>query len=149
MMRRINRFVAAVLLLGAQGPTFAAQHAHVHGLAKLQVAVDGPTLTLVLSSPLDNLLGFEHAPRTAKEKAAAADLTARLGKPETLLVPSPAAGCTVASAKVDAPTLEGHSAAKSAARGTTAAPAHSEKAGHDHGEHSDVTAEYVFRCQRP
>ena len=34
--------------------------AHVHGIATLQVAVDEKTMTLDFSSPLDNLLGFEH-----------------------------------------------------------------------------------------
>jgi hypothetical protein len=45
--------------------------AHVHGLVKLGVAVQGPTVSIELDSPLDNLLGFEHRPRTAAERQAA------------------------------------------------------------------------------
>ena len=44
--------------------------AHVHGVATLQVTQDQDTLSIDLDSPLDNLLGFEHAPRTDKQKQA-------------------------------------------------------------------------------
>ena len=36
--------------------------AHVHGVARIDLAVDGDQLTLSLEMPLDNLVGFEHAP---------------------------------------------------------------------------------------
>ncbi|MGB0128732.1 MAG: DUF2796 domain-containing protein [Rhodocyclaceae bacterium] len=43
-----------------------AQHAHEHGVAKLDVASDGGALAINVESPLDNRVGFEHAPRTDK-----------------------------------------------------------------------------------
>lgn len=46
------------------------QQAHVHGQAKLQVAVEGRTAELILQSPAANLLGFEHKPKNAEQKAA-------------------------------------------------------------------------------
>src|SRR5437879_845104 len=79
-MNRIISVWLGVLAL-MSGLAFAhEQHAHVHGIASLQLAVDGNTLTLDLSSPLDNLLGFEHVPRTDKQKAAVHNMAERLRK---------------------------------------------------------------------
>jgi hypothetical protein len=118
------------LLLAATWHASAiGQHAHVHGSATLQVAVEGRALTLTFLSPLDGLLGFERAPRTAKEKAAAADLMARLRKPEAWFVPTQAASCKLASTRISAPVLEA---------GATAADGHAE-----------LSAEYTYRCEHP
>jgi Protein of unknown function (DUF2796) len=35
-----------------------AAEPHVHGVARLDVAVEGPGLTLMLESPLDSLVGL-------------------------------------------------------------------------------------------
>jgi hypothetical protein len=102
-------------------------HAHVHGVAKLEVAVDGGNVDLRLESPLDNLLGFERAPRNDKERAAVATMRARLNQGETLFAPTAAARCRQVSARVDAPTLDGKAA----------------------GEHADLVAEYRFECAEP
>lgn len=104
--------------------------AHVHGIAKLQVAVDGDILTLGLESPLDNLLGFERMPRSEKQKAAVRDMAERLNKPGALFLPTPAAKCAAVSVKLVSPVLE---------------PA---KKGNDDG-HADLDAEFVFKCAQP
>jgi hypothetical protein len=80
--------------------------AHVHGTASLQVAIDGQTLTLNLETPLENLLGFEHAPRTDKQKAAVRAMSERLNQPADLFSPSPAAQCTSVSVALDSPVLK-------------------------------------------
>jgi hypothetical protein len=80
--------------------------AHVHGTASLQVAIDGQTLTLNLETPLENLLGFEHAPRTDKQKAAVRAMSERLNQPGELFSPSPAAQCTSVSVALDSPVLK-------------------------------------------
>ena len=51
-------------------PAWAAK-AHQHGVARLDVAVEATRVTLYLDTPLDNLLGFERAPRTDAERKAA------------------------------------------------------------------------------
>lgn len=114
-------------------PLLAQAHepgAHTHGAAKLQIAVDGNILTLDFESPLDNLLGFEHLPRSEKQKAAVRAMAERLNQPETLFLPTPAASCTPVSAKLESPVLE---AAKKA----------------DGDGHADLDAEFVFKCARP
>lgn len=108
-----------------------AHGAHVHGIAKLEVAIEGAEIHLHLDAPLHDLLGFERAPRDAKERAAADALLKQLGKGEALFRPTSAAQCTLASASIEAPVL-------SAAAG---------KAPID--GHADLEAEYRFTCAQP
>lgn len=114
-------FSASVL---AEGP-----HAHVHGIARLDVAVDGETLTLVLESPLDNVLGFEHLPKNEKEKAQVRAMADKLNQPASLFVPSAAAQCKPASTKLASPVLD--------PKGKSA------------DGHGDLDGEFVFRCANP
>ncbi len=123
------------LLLVALGSTTVAAHggshahrAHEHGVAALMVAVDGPTLVVRLESPLDNLLGFERAPRSAEERAAADRLLARLTSGERVVTPTAAAGCTLVAATVDAPVLQGQTA--------------------DDG-HAELAAQWRYQCRDP
>ena len=63
--RRIRRHAALALVLStALVGAAQAAGAHQHGVAQLEVAVDGNSLTVTLDTPLDNLLGFERGPRT-------------------------------------------------------------------------------------
>jgi len=105
--------------------------AHVHGVATLQIAIDKSTMTLWFESPLDNLLGFEHPPRTDAEKTAVRALRESLQKPKTLFVPTGAAACDVVSIKLDSPVFNAPAAAG------------------ESGAHADLDAEYVFDCKQP
>lgn len=121
----------AIAVLLAMLPLLAhATGAHTHGIAKLQVAVDGATLTLALESPLDNLLGFEHLPRTEKQKAAVRAMSERLNQPGNLFLTTAAARCEPVSTKLESPVLE---AAKT-----------------PNGDgHADLDGEFVFKCAQP
>ena len=97
LRRRISSglaFAAAALFaapfLSAQAQQ---QHAHVHGQIKLDVAIDGPTVVIDMESPLDNIIGFERAPKTAAEKKIAEDAIAQLRAADKLFVVDPAANC--------------------------------------------------------
>lgn len=52
--------------------------AHVHGEAELNIVVDGLDVLVEFISPLENLLGFEHAPETAEQQQAFDDLQQHL-----------------------------------------------------------------------
>ena len=93
----------------SQRPAAAKPHAHVHGIGKLQIAIDGNTLLLNLETPLDNLIGFEHVPRTEVQKAALNKMVARLNKASTLFLPTAAADCTPESNKASPPQAAGYS----------------------------------------
>ena len=71
----------------------AAQHAHVHGVAKLGIATQGRVLSLSLEAPLDSLIGFEHLPRTPAERAAVDSLRARMDRADGLFEANAEAGC--------------------------------------------------------
>ncbi len=121
-----------LLLLSAAGllalPSLAdAGEAHVHGVAKLDIAIEAEKLTVLLESPLDNLLGFERAPRSAAEQRLAKALVARLeaGKPFQI---DPRGGCSL-----DKVTLS------SAALGLGA-----EKT--SDADHADVDGSFEFKC---
>jgi len=115
--------------------------AHVHGAAKLQVAIDGDAVTLMLESPMASLVGFEHAPGNEAEKAALAKLVSALNKPDALFVFSPAAGCTSSSVKLESPLIAD----------TAHEDKHQEKHEHQHDDkndtHSDLDGEFVFTCK--
>jgi hypothetical protein len=116
----------ATLVLAAP---VAAHKAHVHGVAQLAVAVDGPTLSVTIDAPLDGFVGFERPPRTDAERKTAADALSKLKDGAALFKPDAAAGCTLAEAKVSAPVLEPGA-----------------KAG---GEHAELEASYTFSCSSP
>lgn len=93
----------ALALLGgahAQG-TKLQVGAHVHGASKLNLVVEGQTISMELLAPANDIVGFEHQPRTDKQKAAVEQATETLRDPLKLFTPSPAAGCTVASASAE------------------------------------------------
>jgi hypothetical protein len=124
----------AVAICGSAGTAWAAGKAHEHGALKLDLAIEGNKLTIAMEAPLDNLLGFERAPRTDAERKAAADVLARLRSPDKatpLFVMDPAAGCTLGKVEVQAPVLE--PGAKPAAK----------------DEHADLDASYEFTCAKP
>jgi hypothetical protein len=130
-MRR-SALLGGCLLAALAAPCAAAHagEAHVHGVASLDVAIEGDRLTLAFSSPLENLVGFERAPRNDKEKARVAQALERLRKPEDLFVPSAAAQCKASPVKIDAPVLD--------------APGKAPK-----GEHASLAAMVEFRCGEP
>ena len=121
-------------------PLIALAHelgAHVHGVATLQIAVDENIMTLDFSSPLDNLLGFEHVPRNAKQKAAVKNMVDNLNKADQFFIPTADAQCTLQSVKLDSPVLEPKHGKK-----RNPGPMSGERA------HADLDGEFVFACKQ-
>jgi hypothetical protein len=61
-----NKLTCLILVISAAFTTlvFANEESHVHGLIRMDLAIDAKTLTMQIEAPLDSLLGFEHRPRT-------------------------------------------------------------------------------------
>jgi len=148
-MNRLMRIGAWLAALGlTSGQAFAHEpHAHVHEIASLQLAIDGNILTLDFASPLDNLLGFEHAPRTDKQKTAIRNMADRLRKADVVFITTPAAHCTSSSIQLDSPVL-GEALTQPSGK-KASAPTHHKDADHDDDDHADLSAEYVFTCEHP
>jgi hypothetical protein len=119
------------LLLAAPLGALAQGHAHAHGVAKLDIAVDAKQIVVQFETPLDNLVGFERAPRTDSERKRADEAVARLKDGDKMFQFDPAAGCKLARASLDSPAL-------GLGTSSNAAPAK--------GDHADLFASWEFSC---
>jgi len=111
---------------------------HEHGVAALNVALDGKTLELDLESPAMNIVGFEHAASSVADKAKVTAARAQLEKPLELFSLPAAAGCTVTEQELESPLF-----------GNAKAHADHDDDEHAGHEHSDVDAEYKLSCATP
>ena len=114
-------------------PLLALAHgsAHEHGAANLDIAVEARQIVVMFQSPLDNLVGFERAPRTDSERQRANDAVARLKDGERMFQFDAAAGCKLARFSLDSPALGYGNPSPSA---KTAA------------DHADLLATWEFQC---
>ena len=124
-----HRLLALAL---AFAPLWSAAHgAHEHGVVKLDIAIEAGKISVQMESPLDNLIGFEHAPRNDAERQRAAAAVKRLRAAEALFKIDPAAGCTLAHVDlVSAPLQLGHA----------------EPGAVDDG-HADLDGSFEFNCK--
>ena len=139
----IGLFLAGAVVSGDA----LAGRAHEHGAGRLDVAVDARTLTVTLETPLENLVGFERAPRTAEETQRVEKALATLRQGGQWLVPDPAAGCTVAAVEIESAALGLPPGGKpAAAPGGKPAAAPGVKPAASSSEHADLLARVDFRC---
>lgn len=133
----MKKLAAALVGLGITFTAFA-QGGHEHGVARLQVAIDGGQLAVELQSPLDNLVGFEHEPSTEAQRRALADAEARLREFGALFVLPAAAGCVLSEVELESPWHAGHD------------QAHDHDQEHDHEEaHGEMHVRYLLNCATP
>lgn len=122
--------------------------AHSHGLAQLNIALEGNALAIELDSPAANIVGFEHRPRTAEEHETLDAAMALLRKPELLFVTDTAAGCRPGHVEIHSGLEKtekegGHESHKENHEEAHAQHEHQEKHGE---EHSDIGAYYELSC---
>lgn len=106
-MAKTACWLLAFALAGPVAHASQGHRAHVHGVARMTLALDGAHLQAELELPLDTLVGFERAPRTSAEREAAAAALARLRDAANVLRISPDKSCQVSDVQVQAPVLEG------------------------------------------
>jgi hypothetical protein len=130
-------FAALFVAATAAGQCALAAGAHSHGVARLDVAVDGATVTLRLASPLDSLLGFERAPRNDAERGQVRAMAQalRAGNP---FVPTPAARCRLASVELASPVMAPELLGSAAGA-----------AGKSADDHAELDGSFVYRCEAP
>lgn len=129
-LRRPWRARAASLLAAAalcSPGSLLAGGVHQHGVARADIALDGATLVVMLELPLDDVVGFERAPRTAAERQRAAQALERLGGAQ-VVVPDATAGCSAGPPEITAPEL-------GLGTGTPGAQGH-----------ADLKATWLFAC---
>jgi len=92
-------------LLWAQFDEPMRQHdAHVHGEARGNLSIDAGALQMTLEIPAFNLIGFEHTPANAEQRARLESAVADLESLAWVDIDS-AAGCTAVSVDIDTPGL--------------------------------------------
>ena len=140
---------------------------HEHGAARLNVAVDGSTVTIDLESPLANALPFEHAPSTPAQREAVQNMAASLHRAENIFIFPAAAQCRLKEATLESEALPADLLAASATQQPAKAE-HADIAGHaadkspatkpehaDHTDHAseaahaDLDASFIFECAKP
>lgn len=105
---------------------FAAQ-GHVHGEARLEIAVEANDVFVHFQAPLDALIGFERRPRTPAEQLTVSTMKSRLQAGEQVFKLPPEARCQLVSTQIESPafTQQGHT------------------------QHLDLDAEYRWQCTNP
>ncbi|MWV16281.1 DUF2796 domain-containing protein [Pseudomonas sp. L-22-4S-12] len=106
---------------------------HEHGVASLNVVLDGNTLEIQLESPAMNLLGFEHAASSAADQAKVAAARRQLEQPQALFALPIEAKCALKEHELQGALF--------------AADADDEQGGEP--GHSDISAHYQFDCATP
>ena len=165
----------AVLMISIS-PVQAGQHrhhdAHKHGIAELNVAIEGSSVYIEFTSPAANIVGFEHHPRTGDQQQAVEEALNSLKKGETLFILSETSGSQLVTSSVQTDIAENgdhhkdtahhedgdhhaeseHAHAKEGEEGHHGHEDHHHK---EHGEaaqsgrHSDFKAQYHFTCKTP
>ena len=158
----IASFLAPVLMV----PTVLAeqsQHgAHEHGVAHLNVAIEGNKLYIEFISPSANIVGFEHHPRTAEQKSAVRKAVQTLKSADKLFALSSGAGAKLVKSIVHTDIEDDHKHESGEAHSpgpgeATRKDNHEEDSSqpgehHDedeHEHHSEFKAEYHFVCSKP
>jgi len=133
---------------------------HVHGVGTLQLVLEENSLSVELRLPAIDVVGFEHAPSDAQQKAAVQNAVALLKDSGQVLILPDKAQCKIESAVVTSELLEhdddhdhdNHDEAHDDDH-DHAHDDHDEAHGDDHDDHdhahADFDVSYGFDCRRP
>lgn len=116
---------------------------HTHGLAQLNIALEGNTLVIELESPAVNIVGFEHKPRSSKEHEVLESAMASLHQPDLLFVMDSAANCQAGHIEIDSGFEDGGVHEAHHGHGQEH---HTEDNHREDEEHSDIDAHYELSC---
>ena len=154
MKNSILFIVALVCPLSLVSPILAHE-AHEHGVARINLSVEGQKAGIELETPLANLISFEHMPETDTQKEEIRSMAKVMRDAERLFLFPVEANCrlekiSLASKAInddllssDAPSL-----AAGANDGNKKTDSHGEaKKGEEN--HVDLDAEITFICRRP
>ncbi len=144
-------FAIVIILSGpAQAEERRHHEAHEHGVANLNIAVEGNNIYIEFASPAANIVGFEHHPRTHEQKDAVKDAVNKLKNGDALFLLSAKSESKLVKSSVDTDIdkdADHHSEEEH--------HGHEDKHAEDHGEtdeherHSEFEATYQFICQKP
>ena len=155
-LKILSGIITVLIVLGVNQLRLRAEEyrhheAHEHGVAILNLALEGNDLYIEFTSPAANIVGFEHHPRTNEQRDAVKAAVNKLQEGNALFVLSAESESKLLKSSVvtdiDKDT-DHHSESEHA---------HGEDEHHDkeHGKadgqdrHSEFKAEYHFVCEKP
>lgn len=154
---RFTASAAAALLAFSFGAQAAGEHrehgAHQHGHGNLELAIEKTVVSINLTIPGDDIVGFEHPPSNNKQKAAIETAKKTLADALTLFGIPKDAACKVEETNVHTHGYKAgedhgdhkHDAPKTDAKDAKAAKG-DEKQDHKHGS---FHAKYKLDCAKP
>jgi hypothetical protein len=136
-------FVQSVIVNDARAHR---QHkAHRHGVAHVNIVVEGNEIAIELISPAADIVGFEHVPQTPEQKEAVQAAKTQLLAGDALFRLPPNARARLVRSNVETDIdRDSHGHDAGASKG-----AHRGDKGHAHERHSDFVADYRFVCENP
>jgi len=163
MIKTVCTFALMLLYLnGFNLPQIQAEEkhhhkAHVHGVAQLNVVLEDNELYIEFISPAANIVGFEHQPKTEKQKDAVKNAIKALKAGEELFALSRKAGTKLTTSKVVTDLEIEHGHEHEHVHKDEHEEHHSEEATHHeehheehaHEAHSDFMAVYRFESKNP
>lgn len=119
-------------------------HAHEHGVAKLDIAVEHNELHIRLNTPAANIIGFEHAPRTSEQKRRLKQAFSQLAKGNTLFYATGNSTCDKQiQTSIESPFSSDHDSHQHHDE-------HEHHKEHDHHaeeeKHADIVASWKLAC---
>jgi len=148
-------FGTLAVMLGAALAPRSLAGPHEHGVAVLELSVESEILILRFSSPLDNLLGWERAPRNAAEQRQYTALREEFAQPAFILSIPDALACRLAETTVSDPYGRPSAAPREKASIEPREKASTDPQGKalidpqgraSPDPHKDLEVEWVFRC---
>lgn len=120
--------------------------AHVHGVGRVNLVLEGGDIHLELVSPAAGIVGFEHAPRSEADHAALDRAVAALKSGDRLFQFNSGAGCRMENVSITSSLREAERGThKREERADSARKAHA----HESENHADIEAAYHFDCANP
>jgi hypothetical protein len=144
-MRTMSRNIAGIALgfLLLSGQTISAAEKrqarrHVHGVAEMNIVVEGKSAVVEFRSPAEGIMGFEHEAKSDADKkkrdAAMKILKERFGE---MLILDKKLGCTPGLAEVTIVQTDATGQDAKQAKGDAKRS----------GEHREVRARHIFNCR--
>lgn len=163
-----NRFIfnclisclLAIILISSR-PVLAGENrhhaAHVHGVAHLNIAIEGNNIYIEFFSPAANIVGFEHHPRTHEQKNAVKEAVNKLRAGASLFLLSAKSESRLVNSSVNADIDEDadhhseseHDHAKNENHDKEDHTDKEHSEADEHESHSEFEAEYHFICKKP
>jgi hypothetical protein len=146
-MKKTLGFLAVAGIILTFGSSAFAHGAHEHGVAHMNLAVEGQKVEIELETPLANILSFEHAPETDTQKKEVRDMAAVMRKADMLFIFPAEAQCRVEKVSLESEAISDELLASKASGPTEKAHGGEKKDGEE--SHADLDVEISFLCRHP